>query len=184
VRDPLTGVFNRRHLNERLQSEVAFAARHEAPLAVLLVDIDSFKNINDTHGHPIGDSVLRVIARALGQTVRSEDVLARYGGEEFVIVARGIEVDGAQALAERIRRATAALRIPSAGTTVEVSVSVGIAHTTTLHSYEPEVLLKAADTAMYAAKHAGRNRAELARSAMVNRATQRLAAASPRRTDP
>jgi diguanylate cyclase (GGDEF)-like protein len=175
VRDPLTSLFNRRHLYERLHSEAAFALRHNTPLAVLLVDIDGFKQINDTHGHAIGDSVLRVLSRALTQTVRTEDVLARYGGEEFVIVARGIEVEGVRVLGDRIVRATSALRVPGAnGVPVPVSVSVGVAHSTLIQSHEPEVLLRAADEAMYTAKRTGRNRAELASNTPINRATYRL----------
>jgi two-component system cell cycle response regulator len=174
VRDPLTSLFNRRHLYERLHSEAAFALRHNTPLAVLLVDIDGFKQINDTHGHAVGDSVLRILSRALTQTVRTEDVLARYGGEEFVIVARGIEVEGVRVLGDRIVRATAALRVPSTKTPVPVSVSVGVAHSTLINSHEPEVLLRAADEAMYTAKRSGRNRAVLASNTPINRATYRL----------
>lgn len=174
VRDPLTGLFNRRHLHERLHSEAAFAARHNTPLAVLLVDIDSFKQINDTHGHAVGDTVLRVLSRTLTQAVRTEDVLARYGGEEFVIVARGIEVEGARVLGDRILRSVAALRIPSGTQPVAVSVSVGIAHSILLSSLEPELLLRAADEAMYTAKRTGRNRAELASNTPLHRATYRL----------
>jgi diguanylate cyclase (GGDEF)-like protein len=177
VHDPLTGLFNRRHLHERLHSEAAFAARHSTPLAVLLVDIDGFKRINDTHGHAVGDTVLRVLSRTLTQTVRSEDVLARYGGEEFVVVARGIEIDGVRALGDRILRAAAALRVPGGRQVVPVSVSVGIAHSALLGSHEPEVLLRAADEAMYTAKRTGRNRAELASHQPINRATYRLSAA-------
>jgi diguanylate cyclase (GGDEF)-like protein len=160
IRDPLTQVFNRRHLEERLASEAAFAQRHGTSLTLLLVDLDYFKQINDTFGHDAGDSVLRVIARALERALRVEDVIGRWGGEEFVIVARGIDHEGAITLAERIRRAIEVLRIPAGQGAIAVTTSVGVAHG--FGDVEPEVLLRCADEAMYVAKSAGRNRVELA----------------------
>ncbi|MDD9939260.1 MAG: GGDEF domain-containing protein, partial [Myxococcales bacterium] len=160
IRDPLTHVFNRRHLEERLQSEAAFAQRHGTPLSVLLVDLDHFKQVNDTFGHEAGDSVLRVIARALERTLRVEDVLGRWGGEEFVIVARGIDREGTLTLGERIRRAIEVLRVPAGKRAIAVTASIGIAHL--FGEVDAQQMLRAADEAMYAAKAGGRNRVEIA----------------------
>ncbi len=169
VRDPLTRVFNRRHLEERLASETAYAARHETPLSLLVIDVDGFKQVNDTHGHAAGDSALRVLARALLAIVRKEDVVGRYGGEEFAIVARGIDRRGAAALAERVRGGVAELRVPTEHEPLSFTVSIGVAHTEGGDGCEPERLLRAADQALYAAKHAGRNRVESAPTAASTR---------------
>jgi hypothetical protein len=95
VRDPLTGAFNRHYFSSQLSSEVAYAARHETPLSVVLLDIDFFKKVNDTHGHLGGDAALVHLTNVFAQGLRTEDLLARYGGEEFVILLRGIQVDRA-----------------------------------------------------------------------------------------
>ncbi|MGD8858424.1 MAG: GGDEF domain-containing protein [Myxococcales bacterium] len=160
IRDALTQVFNRRHLEDRLRSEVAFAQRHDSPLTVLLIDIDRFKQVNDRGGHEAGDAVLRILARALERMLRTEDVLGRWGGEEFVVLARAIERDGAARLAERIRRGVEVLRIPVGRASISVTASIGVAHAG--GQADASELLRAADEAMYAAKAGGRNRVELA----------------------
>ena len=159
VLDALTGVHNRRHLDQRLRAEVAFAGRHQSPLSVLLLDIDHFKKINDTFGHPAGDAALRALGERLQRTVRTEDIVARYGGEEFVVVARGIPAPGAWLLAERIRQTVVALRVLHDGTTISFTVSIGVVTMDAERSFaNVEDLLGAADQALYKAKADGRNR--------------------------
>jgi diguanylate cyclase (GGDEF)-like protein len=165
VRDGLTSAYNRRYFDERIESEFAFALRHDTALCVLLIDIDHFKRINDTFGHQAGDLVLRRISAALRSGVRAEDVVARYGGEEFAVIARGIDVNGARMFAERVRTMVERAHIALDGSTIVVTASVGLAHN---HAgapiARPERLVLAADEALYVAKRNGRNRVELAAS--------------------
>jgi diguanylate cyclase (GGDEF)-like protein len=163
VRDGLTGVYNRRYFNDRLASEFAYALRHRTPLCIILGDIDHFKNINDTHGHPIGDLVLRRVAGELQASVRTEDLVARFGGEEFVIMTRGIDAEGAKMFAERIRAVIARAVINAESTRVPVTMSLGVAHTQNAPEINAaDMLLEAADVALYTAKRGGRNRVEVA----------------------
>ena len=163
VRDPLTRLHNRRFLEERLDSEFAYALRHGTGLSVLMIDVDHFKRINDTHGHQAGDAVLQNLANELARMVRTEDVLARYGGEEFVIVARGIEGESGVTFAERIRQNVEGLAIPWQGGQITIAISVGIAHTGGRGYASSPSLVAAADGALYVAKRNGRNRVEVAR---------------------
>jgi diguanylate cyclase (GGDEF)-like protein len=169
VRDPLTRLYNRRHFEERLASEAAFANRHKTPLSILMLDVDSFKKINDSHGHATGDAALRLLARALLSLVRKEDVLGRYGGEEFAIVARGIDQAGAVMLAQRAHRCAQKLSVPSPQGPLTFTISVGVAHSTCTEGCNAESLLRAADEALYAAKAGGRDRVEVAPSQPVRR---------------
>jgi diguanylate cyclase (GGDEF)-like protein len=163
VRDGLTAAYNRRYFDERMESEFAFALRHGSALCVLLIDIDYFKRVNDSHGHHGGDEVLRRVSAVLRSGVRAEDVVARYGGEEFAVIARGIDVAGARMFAERVRSMVERTHIEWEGARIAVTASVGLAHN---HSgpalNKPERLVLAADNALYAAKDGGRNRVELA----------------------
>ena len=165
VRDGLTGLYNRRHLDERVASELAFAQRHATPLALLLVDIDHFKLINDRFGHQAGDAVLQRVADVLAQSVRTEDIVARYGGEEFAVIGRGIDAVGAQAFGERLRTLIAAMSMAYEDQSITVTASIGVAHN---HRgapvSKPAALLSAADQALYAAKRGGRNRVCMAAS--------------------
>lgn len=160
--DPLTGLHNRRHFEERLGSELAAALRHGRPISLLLCDVDHFKHINDEYGHLAGDETLKMVAFVLRGAVRKEDVLARYGGEEFVVVARETAMDGTQALGERIRRAVEKSRCAWQGHDLGVTVSVGVAVSEGLAAVVPgrteRELIEAADRALYLAKQAGRNR--------------------------
>ena len=156
LRDGLTSTFNRRYFVDRLQSEIRFAVRHEKTLALLFVDIDYFKKINDEHGHLAGDQVLAGVARVMLSTIRAEDVLARYGGEEFAVICREIEADGALALGERLRVAVEQHRFEHAGKVIPATVSVGIAAERKIE--DVQAFIAAADAAMYEAKRAGRNR--------------------------
>lgn len=162
VRDPLTGVFNRRHMQERLWSEAAFARRHHTSLSLILLDIDHFKRINDEHGHTIGDAALCQLASALTTLTRQEDVLARYGGEEFALIARGIDRKNTLALAERMRSTIEAQRLPIEGGEVSFTVSIGVAHYEPGGEREAQEIFEAADRALYAAKDAGRNHVSIA----------------------
>jgi two-component system cell cycle response regulator len=159
TRDGLTGAFNRSFFEDRLDAEVAYAQRHGTKVAVLLIDIDHFKVVNDTHGHAAGDDVLRAVAREIGRTLRVEDVLARYGGEEFAILARAATRLDAFRMAERVKNAVAALRVPFAdGAQGGVTISVGIARLLERpDAIAPADLLKLADERLYKAKAAGRN---------------------------
>jgi two-component system cell cycle response regulator len=162
VRDPLTGLYNRRHLQERLWAEVAFARRHGTPLSLLLVDVDHFKQINDGHGHAAGDAVLRALAKDLTTLTREEDVLARYGGEEFALVARGIDKKATLLLAERIRSSVEAQRLPIEGGNLSCTVSIGVAYCDSGEEVSAQQMFEAADRALYACKDGGRNRVSLA----------------------
>lgn len=162
--DGLTRVFNRKHMDERLDAELAFAIRHGAELSVIMLDIDFFKKVNDVHGHPAGDAVLRHVAGALGNGLRTEDVLARYGGEEFAVITRGTALADATIVAERLRRAveSAPIELPPAadGTVARlpVTASVGVAALTECTSKDKATLLGLADQRLYRAKQSGRNR--------------------------
>ena len=167
VRDALTGTFNRRHLEERLWSEAAFARRHRTSLSLILLDIDHFKLINDQHGHAAGDEALRLLAQAMFALTRKEDVLARYGGEEFALVVRGIDRDHALLLAERVRQTLAAQQVATDRGVLAFTVSIGIAHSETGENADAQVMFEAADRALYAAKDAGRNSISIAPTAVA-----------------
>jgi two-component system, cell cycle response regulator len=156
LRDGLTSTFNRRYFLDRLHGELRFAVRHGKPVALLFVDIDHFKKINDTHGHQAGDQILAAVARVMMTTIRAEDVLARYGGEEFAIICREIELGGAEALAKRLVTAVAAKPFEFGGQQIPVTVSIGAA--VDHGRNEAQALIAAADAAMYEAKRSGRNR--------------------------
>ncbi len=163
VRDGLTGTFNRRHFEDRLAAELSFAMRQGTPVCALLLDVDHFKRVNDTLGHPAGDEVLRRIGKLLLQAARSEDLVARYGGEEFAIIARGIGTTDGVAFAERLRALIERSPIEWQGKRVPITVSIGVAHNRAgVALSTSEQLVAAADRALYAAKEAGRNRVELA----------------------
>jgi diguanylate cyclase (GGDEF)-like protein len=159
MRDALTGLFNRRHFEDRFRVEFAYASRHATPLSVLVLDIDHFKKVNDTHGHVAGDKVLREIGARLRSGVRSEDIVARYGGEEFVVLCRGTPIAPAGELAERLRHLAEVLPVRHGPKEIAVTVSVGVA--TLLGHRSQSELFSDADKALYAAKRDGRNRVML-----------------------
>jgi len=158
-RDPLTGLANRRGLDQALRQEVARAARTGGELTVAVVDLDRFKAVNDTDGHQVGDAVLRSVADALRNGVREYDVAARLGGDEFVLVLPGCGPDEALAVAERLRRG---IGVATAATHT-VTASAGVA-VFAVHGTEPDELVAAADAALYAAKRAGRDRTAISSS--------------------
>jgi diguanylate cyclase (GGDEF)-like protein len=164
LRDALTGLYNRRYLEERLAQELRRAYRTGTPLAVLLLDLDRFKQVNDVHGHAAGDDLLARFAGLLHDTVRAEDVVARYGGEEFTLVLPGAGAEEALMVAEKVRKRTRRLWIDAGKRRVgEVSVSIGVASYPACGEV-PEDLLAAADRALYRAKREGRNRVVVAAS--------------------
>ena len=160
-RDMLTELYNRRYFHECYDVELRRAWRTASPLAVLMIDADHFKDLNDTHGHQAGDEVLRQLARLCAGAVRPYDLLARYGGEEFVVLMPGLQLEPACAVAERIRLAVAEMRCASAaGVELRTTVSVGVACLDRSEGdpdTEGQALLQRADRAMYRAKAAGRN---------------------------
>jgi len=154
-RDPLTGLPNRRAFEEELGREAARAARAGAPLAVVALDVDRFKAVNDTHGHAAGDAVLREVGVRIGAAVRAGDLAARIGGEEFALLLPGAGLTGAVELAERLRAAIAAAPVDAGGTPLAVTVSLGCA--TLAPGEPPTALLARADARLYEAKRDGRN---------------------------
>lgn len=157
--DPLTRVYNRRFLGEHLAAEIAFAERHHTSISIVLFDIDRFKQVNDQHGHQVGDQVLERVAAIAAAQIRTEDVIARYGGEEFMIVLRSTPVSGAEALAERIRRAVAeTIQLSPDSKAFYVTLSAGCAALSCTREASLAELIQLADRRLYAAKEAGRNR--------------------------
>ena len=157
LRDGLTKLFNKRYLMDRLDSELKFALRHETSLSLLLLDIDHFKKVNDTHGHLAGDAVLANLAQVLGRAVRNEDVVARFGGEEFAIILRAIGIEPAMHMAERLRRLVEQTSATTGGPPLKATVSIGVAGLPSTVVKTPEQLVEAADRALYVAKREGRN---------------------------
>ncbi len=157
LRDGLTKLFNKRYLMDRLDSELKFAQRHETSLSLLMIDIDHFKKVNDTHGHLAGDAVLVHIAQVLTRAVRNEDVVARFGGEEFAIILRAIGIEPALHMAERLRRQVEAAVVRCTAGELKTTISIGVAGFPSTMAKMPEQLVEAADQALYRAKHEGRN---------------------------
>jgi two-component system cell cycle response regulator len=158
LRDGLTRAYNKRYFGERLDSEFQYAARHDTPMALVFLDIDHFKRINDVHGHQAGDQVLVQLASLIMSIIGEEDVFARYGGEEFAIIARGSDAAVAEALSERLRASVEAHSFTAPGVTIPVTVSVGVARVPTPNVASAIELVSRADEALYAAKRSGRNR--------------------------
>jgi two-component system, cell cycle response regulator len=159
VSDELTGLYVRRYFQRRLDEEFARFARYGTPFSVLMLDVDHFKAVNDTHGHDAGDAVLREVAALLAHEARETDVVARYGGEEFVVLMPETRCDGATVAGERIRRRIEAHCVACRTASVNVTVSIGIAEVDGSDA-DAESLQKRADDALYRAKRAGRNRIE------------------------
>lgn len=158
LRDPLTRVFNRKYLLDRAQNELAYTVRHAAPLSLLIFDIDHFKVINDTHGHPAGDAVLVALARHVLRIIRTEDVFARYGGEEFAVLSRGIALAGAVKFGERLRRAVESYPFAHESKRIPVTISIGVTAAPSPGVERVSELVARADRALYEAKAQGRNR--------------------------
>ena len=157
MEDGLTGLLNRRAFDLELARAISNADRRTGKLALLLLDLDHFKKLNDTYGHPAGDAALRGTAQTLARLLRKGDVAARYGGEEFVVILPEADAAGAAPLAERIRQAVEAQQLVFEGARLAVTASFGLA-VWPGDGKTQEALLAAADRALYAAKQAGRNR--------------------------
>jgi diguanylate cyclase (GGDEF)-like protein len=158
LRDGLTKAFNKKYFTDRLESEFTFAARHGSPLALVLFDLDHFKKVNDTHGHQAGDYVLAEVSTLLSGALRAEDVFARYGGEEFAVICRGSDINQAQVVGERLRKAVEGHRFTYEQTHIPVTISVGIAVLPNLAVKDANELVALADQALYKSKNEGRNR--------------------------
>ncbi|MBB2924645.1 diguanylate cyclase [Cellulomonas cellasea] len=167
-RDALTHVHNRRHLAHALATEVARSASAGTPLTVVMVDLDHFKRVNDTHGHAVGDELLVFLATTLASSLRGVDVVARYGGEEFVVVMPGADVAVAARRAEEWRAACATATVPAPGGRVGATISLGVAQA--VAGDTPESLLRRADDALYRAKSDGRDRVVVAGPGTSSRA--------------
>jgi two-component system cell cycle response regulator len=158
VRDSLTGLYNHRHAMELLAAEFGRVGRYAAGVSLLMLDLDQFKRINDEHGHPAGDSVLKETARLIQETLRSVDVVGRYGGEEFVALLPHTSPEEAAATAERIRRRVEGHVFWFGTSPLHVTVSIGVASYPSSEVDSPQALVREADRALYRAKEAGRNR--------------------------
>jgi diguanylate cyclase (GGDEF)-like protein len=160
ITDAATGIFNRRGFDARLATEVNRSRRYGRPLSLLMVDIDSFKNINDTLGHTYGDFVIAEVAEALNANVRESDIVARYGGEEFAVVLPETAMPAAATVAAKLLECVRARAIEHDGAAVEATVSIGVASLSAEHT-RGDVLVERADEALYAAKRAGKDRVVL-----------------------
>lgn len=158
IRDPLTGIFNRRYMEESLERELRRTIRKKLPLALLMVDVDHFKHFNDTFGHEAGDEILRELARLFQSRLRAEDIACRYGGEEFVLILPDAPLEVARERAEQFRQIVRESQIQYRGKPLErVTISIGLS-CYPQHGTKGEELLRAADAALYRAKDEGRDR--------------------------
>jgi diguanylate cyclase (GGDEF)-like protein len=177
IRDPLTGLFNRRFLDETLEREVSGSLRTGSSLSLLMLDLDHFKRFNDSLGHQYGDRALREVALLLKERVRGSDIVCRFGGEELVVVLPSTNAAHAAHLAEEIRIGVGNLIIRHNGEVMGgLSVSIGVS-TCPEHARTPEELLRAADAALYVAKRSGRNKVVIA-STIEDTPPSRIAASS------
>lgn len=158
IRDELTGVFNRRHLMERLEDETNRASRGGTLFSVVMLDIDDFKKVNDTHGHLMGDQVLRKVTQNISDVLRKTDFCGRYGGEEFLIVLTQTDINGAMLYAERVRKRIEQQVFPELGSDFKITASLGLAEYRIREDVEQ--IIGRADEALYRAKKRGRNRLE------------------------
>jgi diguanylate cyclase (GGDEF)-like protein len=159
--DPLTGVLNRRSIVERLEAACARAQARGLPISLLFIDLDHFKEINDTRGHAAGDACLHAIIRPIQAELRQSDVIGRYGGEEFIVILSSADVAAARPIAERIRARVAETRVEGFGEPIQLTCSIGVA-TSDMLGVWGENLIARADAAVYAAKKSGRNRVQVA----------------------
>lgn len=161
ITDELTGVANRRYFLQRYEEEIDRARRYNSNLSVIMLDIDHFKDVNDTFGHPVGDIVLKEVARLLSANIRTSDLIARYGGEEFVILIPSMNMEEAARAAEKLRVVVEVNHIMMEGPDVQVTVSAGVADIESIMDEKGSIkdkLLRNADKALYSAKETGRNR--------------------------
>lgn len=163
IREPLTGLYNRRHMEAFLEREVRRAERCKTRIGFIMLDIDHFKHINDTHGHDTGDVVLKRLGMLLQSSIRGGDIACRYGGEEFLLIMPEIPLNTAQRCAEELRQRVQDLKIAHQDKSLNITISLGVA-TMPEHGFDSEDVIKAADEALYRAKFGGRNQVVLASS--------------------
>ena len=167
--DGLTGLYNRRCFNNMLEQKIGEASRMKVQLSTIMLDIDHFKNVNDTYGHKAGDDVIRFISRTIKNSVRKVDFAARYGGEEFVILLYNASIEDAASIAEKIRMIVRDSSVNADGVHLNVTISLGVS-SYPLPSMSSEDLIKNADTALYYSKEHGRNKVSVYNSDMEERA--------------
>jgi two-component system, cell cycle response regulator len=158
LRDDLTKIFNKKYFTDRVESEFAYSYRQKMSLALVTFDVDHFKEVNDTYGHPAGDYVLTEMSLAVQAIVRVEDVFARVGGEEFSIICRGADIVQGQVIAERVRHAVSSHSFVFAEKTIPITVSAGVAAIQDARIVDAQGFVAAADHALYEAKRTGRDR--------------------------
>jgi len=158
LRDDLTKIFNKKYFTDRVESEFAYSLRQKTPLALVTFDVDHFKEVNDTYGHPAGDYVLAEMAAAVQAVVRVEDVFARVGGEEFSIICRGADITQGRIIAERVRQTVSGHPFVFVGTNIPITVSAGVATIPDPRIVDAQGFVAAADHALYEAKRTGRDR--------------------------
>jgi diguanylate cyclase (GGDEF)-like protein len=163
IRDPLTGLYNRRYFNDKLDEEISRSRRTKMPVSLIYMDIDHFKKYNDQNGHPMGDQLLKMFATILAKTSRKNDIVARIGGEEFVMILPHTDARGAAIKAEKLRRTIESTKFPFAEKQPLgcVSSSIGVSEYPSIAG-DAEALVKAADDALYQIKSTTRNRVGLA----------------------
>jgi len=177
--DPLTGFSNRTLIFDQLVKEIARAARTATDISVVMIDMDRFKDVNDTHGHAVGDAVLVEAVKRIATEIRTSDSIGRYGGDEFLVVLCDCDLQGALRQAERLRQAVSAGEFDAEGVRLQLTISLGVASTSQLSAPTPDKLLKLADKAVYRAKAAGRNRVETASAEqLANQAAGQTAASA------
>jgi diguanylate cyclase (GGDEF)-like protein len=161
VTDGLTGVYNRRFFDEMLEKQILLARRNKKPLSLIIMDIDHFKNFNDTYGHITGDRVLKQLTTSVKGSIRESDILARYGGEEFVVIMPDASLSNALKKADAVRHNIESMALDNivSGQTLSMTISIGVASFPE-HGVDPNALIASADSALYKAKESGRNRVE------------------------
>lgn len=158
LRDDLTKTFNKKYFTDRLESEFAYAMRAKADLSLVVLDLDHFKEINDTYGHPVGDQVLSDMSQVVAALIRAEDIFARVGGEEFAVICRGADTIQGEAVADRMRQAVAGHKFSTDNIPIPLAISAGVASIPDPRITDAQALIAAADQALYEAKRTGRNR--------------------------
>ncbi|BCR06591.1 diguanylate cyclase response regulator [Desulfuromonas versatilis] len=172
--DGLTGLYNRAYFDAGIDSEIARSRRSGQPFSLLLIDLDHFKSVNDTYGHPVGDQVLQSVAKVLKDSSRESDLVCRYGGEEFAVILPGTPLAMSYRVAERIRRRVAELCPDTISEGLSVSVSIGVSGCDASRDLNSRQLLEEADCALYTSKRNGRNRTEIFRPAKAKARAERF----------
>jgi diguanylate cyclase (GGDEF)-like protein len=165
--DGMTGLYNHRYFQEALSREISRSGRYDKPVSLVYLDIDHFKNFNDTYGHQVGDEVLKLVARTIRRNLRDSDLPCRYGGEELVAILPETDLEGAKAAGEKIRKAVEALNLPVDGKIVKITISGGVSAFPT-NAKDKASLIEAADEALYQAKEGGRNQVRESQRIMID----------------